>query len=152
MGVKYNGFQSLLYYKFIIEKLYRVDETAKKMGVPVSTLYHWIEGETTFPPDMIAPLYNATGDSEFIDYFLRETNLRAVPRNGTEKSAGLLEEALDVGVAVGHLSEEIKQALHDGYVCEREKERIERAIESLYTQIEELRLCVKSGRKELAKG
>jgi len=70
---KHDGFRSLLYYKFIHSKTHKVDETALKMGISVSTFYNYIEGINNFPVDLVPPLYNATQDIDFLNFTLNNT-------------------------------------------------------------------------------
>jgi len=65
-----SGFQSLLYFNFILQKKYRVDIVSKKMGIATDTLYKYIRGERPFPPDRISDLYNATNDLSYLTFFL----------------------------------------------------------------------------------
>lgn len=70
--VRINRFQNLLYTRFIIEKRYRVDEIAEKIGIHRDTLYRHIRGENQFPVDLIPNLVKATGDDFFLRYLARE--------------------------------------------------------------------------------
>ena len=65
-----SGFQSLLYFNFILQKKYRVDTIAQKMGINKDTLYKYIRGERPFPPDRISDLYNTTEDLSYLTFFL----------------------------------------------------------------------------------
>ena len=65
-----SGFQSLLYYNFILEKKYRIDQVSTKMGISKDYLYKMVRGERPFPPDKISDLYNATEDLTWLTFFL----------------------------------------------------------------------------------
>jgi len=68
-------FAELLYLFFISEKGYRVDDAALELGISSSTMYEYIRGKRIFPPDLIAPLYRATGERRFLSFFLDACNI-----------------------------------------------------------------------------
>ena len=72
------GFQSLLYYKFILEKKHRVDTVSKKMGISEDYLYKMIRGEREFPKEKISDLTKATNDNDFNKFFLDPCGLKAI--------------------------------------------------------------------------
>jgi len=83
------GFQSLLYYRFIIEKKYRVDDVSKKMGICKDTLYRYIRGakkdskneeRKEFPIDQISSLVNATKDLRYLEYFCDPCGYTLLPK------------------------------------------------------------------------
>ncbi len=121
--VKHKGFQSLLYYKFITEKAFRVEEVARGLGISPATLYNYIEGRSTFPPDLLAQLFNLTGEREFLNFIVNDTPVRLVERNGAKATRGVLDETLDVSVAVGQLTGHVQKALADGHISELEARR-----------------------------
>jgi len=101
MGTK-NGFQSLLYYKFIFSKQHRVKPVAKKIGLSADNFYKIIRGADKptknlspgntrryeFPVDLIEELYRATKDKDFLLYFIEPCGFDLVPSvaNETVKS------------------------------------------------------------------
>ncbi len=86
-----NGFQSLLYYKFIITKQHRVEPIAKKIDVSVDNLYKIVRGADKptrapgarkryeFPIDKISDLYQATKDLDFLLYFVKPCGYSLIP-------------------------------------------------------------------------
>ena len=98
-----NGFQSLLYVNFIVRKKYRVDETAKKMGIHKDTLYRWIRGDNPFSVDYLGDLVKATGDLDFLEYFCEPCGYSLIPKikdKGTAKMfsqmARIIQSAIDL--------------------------------------------------------
>jgi len=87
----------LLYLFFISEKRCRVDDAALELGISSSTMYEYIRGKRIFPPDLIAPLYRATGERRFLSFFLNASNVafHELPCWEADWSNGnLLEEAI----------------------------------------------------------
>jgi len=138
-NMKYDGFRSLLYYKFIHSKTHKVDSIAVKMGLSVSTLYNYIEGINNFPPDLVAPLYNATQDIDFLNFILNDTDQMAVERKTAQVKGGLVEETLDVAASSGKLVAEIQKDLKDKRVSVNEKKIIEKKLNEVEKQLEDVR-------------
>src|SRR3972149_4591566 len=111
MPQKYNRFQFLLYQIFIYEKRHDVQDVARKMGIPASSLYHWIEGELNFPVDLLAQLYNITHDIDFLNFILNDTDQMITARKPAEVKGGMLEETLDVAASTGKLVAEVQKDL-----------------------------------------
>ena len=123
--IYHKGFQSLLYYKLIQSKRFRVDETADKMGISPATLYGYAEARSTFPVDLLGKLYNATKDPEFLTFVIDDTDCMAVPRPQAEaKGRSLVWEAADVSMIGGELLKQIDEALSDGRIDEPERKRL----------------------------
>jgi len=74
------GFQALLYYRFIIEKTYRVDDISKAMNIHKDTLYRYVRGENKFPIDQISSLVNATKDLRYLEYFCDPCGYTLLPK------------------------------------------------------------------------
>ena len=143
MPLKHQGFQSLLYFKFVHEKLYRVEDVAKAMGLSPSTFYNYIEGISTFPPDLIAPLYNATKDEGFLNFIVDDTDKRLVDRDVAKHVKPIIEETLDMVGAAGALTEKINRAWEDGEVNTAEKQKLLNAAHKVFKELEELVSCLK---------
>lgn len=139
----YDGFRSLLYYKICGSKNHKVDDIARKMGLSVSTLYNYIEGINNFPPDLMAPLYNATHDIDFLNFVLNDTDQMAVDRKTAQVKGGLLEETLDVAASSGKLVAEIQKDLRDKRISVNEKRTIEKQINGAVKELEDLRKVLK---------
>ena len=146
MPLKHQGFQSLLYFKFVHEKLFRVEDIAKAMGLSPSTLYNYLEGITTFPPDLIAPLYNATKDEGFLNFVTDDTDKRLVERDAPRHVKPVIEETLDMVGAAGALTEKINKSLVDGDINAAEKQKLLNAAHKVFKELEELVACLKKGR------
>ena len=124
MPYRYNRFQFFLYQIFLQEKRHDAQDVARKLGLPASTLYHWIEGENAFPVDMLAPLYNATHDIDFLNFILNDTDQMMIARKPAEVKGGMLEETLDVAAATGKLVAEIQKDLADKRLSVNEKKAL----------------------------
>jgi len=145
MGMKYQGFRSLLYLKFIHEKAYSVEAVCSKMGLPPQTFYKYMSGQSTFPPDLIGKLYNATGEPAFLNFILNDTDQMLAPRQRPEAGKSVLEETLEVASATGDLAQKVQKALADGYVDKFEAARIIKSINNVHKELEDLAQKVKEG-------
>src|SRR3990167_2344629 len=141
---KHDGFRSLLYYKFIHSKTHKVDETALKMGISVSTFYNYIEGINNFPVDLVPPLYNATQDIDFLNFILNDTNKKIIDKAPAAKQVKTpTDETLDIAAATGTLVAEVKRTLEDGYLSVNDKRTLEKQINIAEKEIEDLRKVLK---------
>ena len=119
------GFPSLLYVNFCIKKKYRVDETAKKMQIATDTLYRYVRGENTMPPDRIIDLIKATGDIEYLEFFSEPCGF--IPINASSVSMTKAEREkheLHLAGCMGLAIEAIERAYEDGKVEKNEYEEI----------------------------
>ena len=139
----YNRFQFFLYQIFLQEKRHDAQDVARKLGLPASTLYHWIEGENAFPVDMLAPLYNATHDIDFLNFILNDTDQMMLARKPAEVKGGMLEETLDVAASTGMLVAEVQKALADKRLSVNDKKSIEKQINSAVKELEDVRRVLK---------
>lgn len=143
MPTTHQGFQNLLYFNLIYQKRARVEDIARSLGLSASTLYGYIEGKSTFPPDLIAPLYAATGDISYLTFILNDTDMRLIPRERADGKKSILEEVLDVAASHGDIVRKIQEALdNDGEIDERERRRIFRVITANFKELEDLRKCL----------
>lgn len=137
MPLKHTAFQFFLYEKF--NGQHDITNIVRKMLQNRSTFYNYIEGETYCPVDLVAPLYNATKDRDFLDFIINDTDLKLVPRQEGKGDKTVLEEVLDVGVACGHLTETIQKALKDKVIDRNEKRSIIKTINKAEKELEDLR-------------
>ena len=146
--IAHTGFQSLLYYVFIFEKKYRVDETAKKLGIHVQTLYDYIEGVRYFPPDLIPDLYFATKDYRFLEFFLKPCGLVAVPvKQIAESKKDILNILVSGAKEDGDVVRAVKYALDDGKISTDELREIEKEIDEAIREKELLRKAIREAVK-----
>ena len=144
MPYKYNRFQFFLYQIFLQEKRHDAQDVARKLGIPPSTLYHWIEGENAFPIDMLAPLYNATQDIDFLNFVLNDTDKKIIDKAPAAKQVKTpTDETLDIAAATGALVAEVKRTLKDGYLSANDKRALEKQINIAEKEIEDLRKVLK---------
>jgi len=143
MPYRYNRFQFFLYQIFLQEKRHDAQDVARKLGLPASTLYHWIEGENAFPVDMLAPLYNVTQDYDFLNFILNDTDQMMIARKPAEVKGGMLEETLDVAASTGMLVAEVQKALADKRLSVNDKKSIEKQINSAVKELEDVRRVLK---------
>ena len=143
----YDGFRSLLYYKLVQSKEYSVQEIAGKMNMSSSSLYHYIEGESNFPVDLIARLYNSTHDIDFLNFILNDTDKMLTDRAESHIEKGLIEEILDVASATGEVVTKTKEAIEDGKINEAEKKKIIKTIDKAEKELEDARRCINHNRE-----
>lgn len=126
------GFQSLLYYILIIEKKYRVDDTAKEMRISTDTLYRYVRGERIIPPDRIIDLINATKEIRFLQFFCDPTGYLAIPAIDTKPSSdGIRLKEIKLSIINGKTIEEIEKALKDGKVDRNEYKKAHQLLTGL---------------------
>lgn len=140
---KYEGFRTLLYYKIIYLKQYRVEDIAEQMGMdsPV-TLYKYISGQYSFPVDLVGKLYRATGDIEFLNFILNDTDQMLTPRKGSPIQKDLTSETLEAMAAAGRLAEEVQEAKEDDQLSEIERKRITNRIDQAQKELEDVRKVI----------
>ncbi len=146
MGRGSLGFQSLMYYKFIIKKQYRVDETAFKMRIAMDTLYRYIRGELIIPPDRIVDLIKATGDREFLEFFSDPAGFDLVPRETFRDAKDIRALELNLAISVGQALKEIEKAYEDGKIEESEYRTIHRILSNLRTETLKIEKYLKKGK------
>jgi len=138
---KYEGFRTLLYYKLIYTKQHRVEEVAEKMGVSPVSLYKYISGQYSFPVDLVSKLYGATGDIEFLNFILNDTDQMLTHRREAPGGHDIETETLDVTAAVGRLAGEVNEAKQGG-LTEIEKKRLINRIDTAHKELEDVRKVV----------
>lgn len=138
---KYEGFRNLLYHKFIYLKLYRVDEVAEQMSVPPWTFYKYLQGQMSFPVDLVGRLYRATGDIEFLNFILNDTDQMLTPRESTVIQKDLASETLEAVAAAGRLAEDVQISKGDGFT-EIERKRLINRIDTVHKELEDVRKVV----------
>ena len=67
-------------------------EIAYDIGVPYKTLWNWIQGISTYPPDKISKLYQSTKDPRIFDFFLRPAGFVAI-EDSDGKGRKLMKDA-----------------------------------------------------------
>lgn len=140
------GFASLLYVAFVIEKRYRVDEVAPLLDVSPSTLYDYISGRRIFPPDLIAPLYNATKDRRFLALFLDECGctFTELPEPEACIDETVLAEAIRAQEEFTDVLRATREALRDDRVDRRELAQIEQEYSEAKAQLARLMATVRA--------
>ena len=138
------GFQSLLYYVFIVEKTHRVDEVAAAMGIKAGTLYSYIEDKRTFPPDRIAALYRTTRDRRFLALLLDPCDVvfHDAPRCGDTPTREVLTEAIRAQRECVDVLELTHEALGDGRITAEELHNIRTEVSEAHSALAMLCACV----------
>ena len=134
------GFQSLLYYKFILKKRFRVDAVAREMQIATDTLYRYVRGENIMPPDRIIDLVKATGDAELLEFFCEPCGyvpVRAVL--GKPSPAEREKDQIRLSILTGQALKEIEDAYEDGKIGKPELRRMDRALARIQQKSAELR-------------
>ncbi len=143
MASRYTKFKELLKSKLVFSEEYKLADVARKMNVPVSTLYHYTEDNAPhFPVELIAPLYNATKDKAFLNFMLTDTDFLLAPRPQAGETKDIKDETLDAAASSGSLVAQVVAALKDGTLNEDEKVEILKAIDGAQLELEDLRLSV----------
>lgn len=122
------GFASVLYVVFIVEKKFRVDAIAPQLDVSPSTLYEYIRGSRVFPPDLIAPLFRATRERRFLSFFLDEAEVvfHELPACSEGPDVELFRSAVHANEEFIGYMKSVMGSLSDGRVDRRELVEIER--------------------------
>lgn len=143
MAIRYTKFKELLKLKLVFSDEYKLSDVARKMNVPVSTLYHYTEENAPhFPIELISQLYNATKDIEFLNFILVDTDMMLTPRQVSAEQKTVKDETLEAAAAGGILVKQVCEALRDNILSDEEKKTIAKAIDGAELELEDLRHCV----------
>lgn len=144
MAFKYTKFKELLKSKLVFSEEYKLSDVARKMNVPVSTLYHYTEDNAPhFPIELIATLYNATKDVAFLNFILADTDMMLAPRQASAEQKTLKDETLEAAAAGGILVKQVCEALRDNILSDEEKKTIAKAIDGAELELEDMRHYVR---------
>lgn len=104
-------FAKLLNQILIAEKRYTVESIARRTSTPEPTIREYCEGTIAVPVEFQALIYNATGDIDFLNFTISDTDKQLIDRriNGGKGEKSILRETSDVADAVGHLSESVEK-------------------------------------------
>ena len=139
MPLKYTKFQFFLYEKLVLSNKISVEEISKRIPMPASTLYNYLEGQTVCPIELLAPFYNATKDIDFLNFIIDDTDQRLVPKNAGNSRKSIIEETLDIASSSGALITAVQDALRNGLIVNSKKREIIRAINKTQKELEDLR-------------
>mgnify|MGYP001569358787 CR=1 FL=1 len=139
MPINYIGFQNLLYQKFISPGQHDAKKTAHALNVSMTTFYNYCEGNAYFPPDLLGRLYTVTGDPDFLNFILNDTDMLLAPRKIGAPEKSLIEETLDVASATGKVVSKIEESLKDGRLNDIKRRKIVHAIDASEKELEDLR-------------
>ena len=143
MPINHIGFQNLLYQKFISPGQHDAKKIAHAMNVSMTTFYNYCEGNAYFPPDLLSRLYTVTGDPDFLNFILNDTDQQLAPRQIQSPKKSIVEETLDVAAALGDVVKKTQNALEDKSINDLEKRKICQAIDKSEKELEELRLKIR---------
>lgn len=144
MSHKYTKYKELLRQKLLFSGLYSVAEIARKINVPISTMYRYLEENGPNPPvEWIAPIYNTTNDIDFLNFILNDTRMMATPRQRPGETKDIKDETLEAAAAGGMLVKHVCEALRDNILSDEEKKTIAKAIDGAELELEDLRHCVR---------
>lgn len=150
MTIKHVEYGKLLYDKVILQKLWTIEFIARRTNTPPSTLYKYCQGTLVVPAGFESLVYNATGDIDFLNFVVEDTDKVLIDRHRGEGEKTVLEETLDVTAAVGHLVQSVQKSLdkksEGGEKQSRnEKAKIFKNIDKVIKELEDLR--TRSGRE-----
>jgi len=140
-NLSYRGFRFFL-YGLLTKRENDVPDIARRMGIGRTTLYHYAENDSYFPPDLIAPLYNATKDLSILEWIIQDTDYQLTPRQGAISTKPIMQEATDVAIAYGDLIAELKKALADGRITGGEKKKLHKILNNHLKEVEEVRAAL----------
>jgi hypothetical protein len=103
-------FAKLLNQILIIEKRYTVESIARRTSTPAPTIREYCEGTLAVPVEFQALIYNATGDIDFLNFTIGDTDKVLIDRHRGKGEKSITEETLDVATAFGHLAESVQKA------------------------------------------
>lgn len=140
--MKYTRWQMFLYEKLILSQRYSVEDLSRRMGIPASTLYNYIEGQSTCPPELISLFYNATKDPDFLNFIINDTDQILVSRKVGGSGKSTLEVALDIASSTGQLVASVQKALKKGLMPNNSKKEIVKGINATQKNLEGLRRTI----------
>lgn len=140
--IKNTEFQLLLQQKIVLSGKYSIEEVARAIDVPKNTLYHYLEGRSTFPVDKVGPLYNYTQESAFLDFVVRDTDMMLTYRQPGSAGKPIVDETLDVAAELGNVVKSVRDALMDRGISDAENAGIVEAINKAQKELEDLRACL----------
>lgn len=143
--IKHTEFQLLLQQKILLSGNYSIEEVARGIDMPKKTLYHHIEGRSTYPVDKVGILYSVTKDPAFLDFVVKDTDMMIAPRQQGEEGKSVMDETLDIAAELGNVVTLVRDALVDSDVDVKEKARVVEAINKAQKELEELRLSLRDG-------
>jgi hypothetical protein len=122
-----------------------VKAVAAKMGISMSTLYAYIEGQNPFPLERLPSLYAATQDVQLIADLVGccESGLTLVADPAAGDVGNVATQALKVGAASGEVTSTVLRALDDNRIDDREAHEIAKAVEGAQREGEGLRLVAR---------
>ena len=139
------GFSSLMYVIFIIEKKFRVDDTAKEMRITTDTLYRYCRGELIIPPDRIIDLINATHEIRFLNFFCEPCGFLPVSKVRFKRGqSSIRKKEVDLSITIGRALEIIEQAHSDGKITKIEYRDIHSVLNELMRKEAELDYQIKA--------
>ena len=136
-------FNQLLYEKLIGTDQHSIKMVARKTGTSLSTLYKYCEGTYNPPAEFVAKIYNATGDVDFLDFIINDTDKLLIDKQKGDADKTVVEEALDVAGACGKLIATVQEAMEDKKMTPSEKTCIEKSINRAQKELEDLRERIK---------
>ena len=140
-----NGIQALAYVNFFIEKKYRVDEIAARMGIAPDTLYKYIRGENTWPAERIPDLHNATNDFHYMSYLAERCSCIVVPKPKSKAvDQDIRQLGLSISIAVGELQRAVEKAMDNGSIPPKEFKKISVAVTDVEQRCETLKEAIKA--------
>ena len=108
------SFSLFLYRLYIIDGAYDAKDHARKLNVPLSTFYSWIEGTSRAPCNLGKRLYWLTQDQCFLDWYVKDTDCVVVKvHHGGPSITCPRSDVLQMGGSLGQIGRDIDQALSE---------------------------------------
>ena len=118
-----------MYVIFVIEKKFRVDDTAKEMRIATDTLYRYIRGEKIIPPDRVVDLINATKEIRFLRFYCEPTGFIPITKVTAENLPDSIQQKeINLSIFLGDAIEKIEKAHDDKIITKREYKDIHQSL------------------------
>jgi len=134
-----------LYKHFVQGEEYNIKEVAKRLGVSVSLVYKWCEGQGIPSVVQCIQLYYATDEADFLDMMVGETDYTITHKTWTRELSGrdMKDELLKSHETLSRLSNSFRDAMADGRLSRREIELLTTLADENLKRAEEMVATVK---------
>lgn len=106
-----------------IAELIKNTEYGIRWGYSSRTIYNYLNGEDTPPPEFITSFYEVTKDRKIVMWFITRFPDVTIAFHGVIKTNGSVDdEALKITSLIGSFAKQVIDATRDGHIDSREKE------------------------------
>ena len=131
-----NDFQIQLNQKFIGYKSeYCVKQVAPELDLAPSTFYEYCRGKQRFPIELLADLVRATGDPQFIEVFLKDTNFIICQIPVIKDLDDHTRNMLSNMKRLGDLADAYNRSIEDNVIDKRERKELKQKSRELISEL-----------------